>query len=120
MPGRIMHRDENIPDGQVAGGGENAVHRAHAVRRRDQLCTGDRPFTGDTQVGGEPGEPGGRGHRPAAPAGAFSSIESRTSTAHFELDTQPKMPPCALIIFSPTSWNSGKYEPTQSARTTHS
>ena len=28
--------------------------------------------------------------------------------------TQPKMPPCALIISRPMRWNSGKYEPTQS------
>jgi hypothetical protein len=37
-----------------------------------------------------------------------------------ELETQPKMPPCALIISSPTRWNSGKYEATQSLNTTHS
>ena len=29
--------------------------------------------------------------------------------------TQPKIPPWAAIISSPTRWNSGKYEPTQSA-----
>src|SRR5262249_51297450 len=35
-------------------------------------------------------------------------------------DTQPKMPPWALIISSPTRWNSGKYDATQSLSTTHS
>ena len=34
--------------------------------------------------------------------------------------TQPKMPPWAAIISRPTRWNSGKYEPTQSASTRHS
>ena len=34
--------------------------------------------------------------------------------------TQPKIPPCALIMRNPISWNSGKYEPTQSSTTTHS
>ena len=37
-----------------------------------------------------------------------------------EFDTQPKMPPWALIISSPTRWNSGKYDATQSLSTTHS
>ena len=31
-----------------------------------------------------------------------------------ESATQPKMPPWAAIMSSPTRWNSGKYEPTQS------
>ena len=31
--------------------------------------------------------------------------------------TQPKMPPCALIIAQAHSWNSGKYEPQQSPGT---
>ena len=31
--------------------------------------------------------------------------------------TQPKIPPCALIIRSPTSWNSGKYDAQQSDST---
>ena len=35
----------------------------------------------------------------------------------FESDTQPKIPPWALIIRRPTSWNSGKYEPQQSPAT---
>ncbi len=30
------------------------------------------------------------------------------ATISAELPTQPKMPPCALIIFRPMSWNSGK------------
>ena len=48
--------------------------------------------------------------------GSSSSAESRSA----EGPTQPKMPPCAAIIRSPTSWNSGKYEPTQSESTRHS
>jgi hypothetical protein len=35
-------------------------------------------------------------------------------------DTQPKIPPCALIISRPTRWNSGKYEATPSEITAHS
>src|ERR1700712_4662090 len=34
--------------------------------------------------------------------------------------TQPKIAPCALIISSADFWNSGKYEPTQSAGMMHS
>ena len=30
------------------------------------------------------------------------------ASARVESDTQPKMPPCALIISSATRWNSGK------------
>ena len=30
------------------------------------------------------------------------------ATISAELPTQPKMPPCALIILRPMSWNSGK------------
>src|SRR6267143_6978199 len=37
-----------------------------------------------------------------------------------ECETQPKIPPWALIIFNPISWNSGKYDPTQSDGTRHS
>ena len=33
---------------------------------------------------------------------------ARAFNASFEFDTQPKMPPCALIIASPAFWNSGK------------
>jgi hypothetical protein len=31
--------------------------------------------------------------------------------------TEPKMPPCALIIARPASWKCGKYEPQQSEST---
>jgi len=34
-----------------------------------------------------------------------------------ESATQPKIPPWAAIMSSPTRWNSGKYEPTQSEST---
>jgi hypothetical protein len=34
--------------------------------------------------------------------------------------TQPKMPPCAVIIASATRWNSGKYEAVASLTTRHS
>src|SRR6478752_8904785 len=37
-----------------------------------------------------------------------------------ESATQPKMPPCAETISSPTRWNSGKYDPTQSDSTRQS
>ena len=42
------------------------------------------------------------------------------ASARLESDTQPKIPPCALIIASADFWNSGKYDPTQSDSTTHS
>ena len=49
-----------------------------------------------------------RAHRDA-PAAAVVEVsgESASSTAA-ESETQPKMPPWALIIFRPISWNSGK------------
>ncbi len=48
-------------------------------------------------------------------------VEVRSAAKVFsEVETQPKMPPWALIIFRPISWNSGKYEPTQSERTRQS
>ena len=46
-----------------------------------------------------------------------SPVPSPSRTAAESL-TQPKMPPWALIIFRPISWNSGKYEAQQSASTT--
>ena len=41
-------------------------------------------------------------------------------TARSDGATQPKMPPCALIIAIPAAWNSGKYEPMQSSSTRQS
>src|SRR5687768_450537 len=45
--------------------------------------------------------------------------QSESSAARIcgEAVTQPKMPPCALIIASPAAWNSGKYEAQQSDST---
>ena len=54
--------------------------------------------------------------RPAAPVDDQEIAAMKFS----EFDTQPNMAPCALIISSPTRWNSGKYEATQSLSTTHS
>ena len=33
---------------------------------------------------------------------------AKAASTGCDTDTQPKMPPCALIIFRPMSWNSGK------------
>ena len=46
------------------------------------------------------------------------SAAAKAASICFEPVTQPKMPPCALIIFRPMSWNSGKYDAQQSASTT--
>ena len=46
--------------------------------------------------------------------------QARAAITLSAFDTQPKMPPWALIISSPTRWNSGKYDATQSLSTTHS
>ena len=35
-------------------------------------------------------------------------IAAMAASSAREEATEPKMPPCALIIFSPMSWNSGK------------
>src|ERR1700730_828560 len=74
-------------------------------------------------------------HPPSRPGVARPDL-SKDSNAHLPLPsqpsalsaaktasdrpTQPKMPPCALIMRSPISWNSGKYDPTQSSRTRQS
>src|SRR4051794_39596138 len=49
-----------------------------------------------------------------ADAGSLKAARMRA-----ELETQPKIPPCALIMRSPTSWNSGKYDAQQSPGTMH-
>ncbi len=42
-------------------------------------------------------------------AGRFGQRKPvRAATTGWEAQTEPKMPPCALIILSPMSWNSGK------------
>ncbi len=46
--------------------------------------------------------------------------QARAAIKLSAFDTQPNMPPWALIISSPTRWNSGKYDATQSLSTTHS
>src|SRR5262249_20182997 len=52
------------------------------------------------------------GHGDPVPPLSPSAASTRSESV-----TQPKMPPCALIILRPTSWNSGKYEPQQSPGT---
>ena len=44
-------------------------------------------------------------------------VQASAARMRVESETQPKMPPWALIIFRPISWNSGKYEPQQSPAT---
>ncbi len=58
--------------------------------------------------------------QPPTSCGSGESQAPSAASARFESDTQPKIPPCALIISNATRWNSGKYEPTQSESTTHS
>ena len=59
------------------------------------------------------------GHR-SAPFVDLKNPHAMRLISSDELVTQPKMPPWALIILRPISWNSGKYDPTQSSRTRHS
>ena len=43
------------------------------------------------------------------PCTSFGPLAAaKAASIFFESETQPKMPPCALIIFRPISWNSGK------------
>ncbi len=44
---------------------------------------------------------------------------SRAASSRVESVTHPKIPPWAVIMRRPTSWNSGKYEPQQSPGTMH-
>jgi hypothetical protein len=48
--------------------------------------------------------------------GDYAAMASAESSACDDV-TDPKMPPCALIIASPASWKCGKYEPQQSEST---
>src|SRR5262245_24859756 len=43
--------------------------------------------------------------------------DARAAITGAEAETEPKMPPCALIILRPMSWNSGKYDAQQSDST---
>ena len=47
---------------------------------------------------------------------SHASRPNVASTA-FDVATQPKMPPWALIMASPAAWNSGKYDAQQSDKT---
>src|SRR6266508_2735532 len=42
-------------------------------------------------------------------------VVARASRKRWESDTQPNIPPCALIMASAATWNSGKYEATDAA-----
>ena len=44
----------------------------------------------------------------ALPRAAVLLARDSATSVLAESETQPKMPPCALIIFRPISWNSGK------------
>ena len=68
----------------------------------DMLGIPRRTNDGDA-VKAAPGAGGGRRVQAALAEAAIAGAASRAA----ESDTQPKMPPCALIISSPTRWNSG-------------
>src|ERR1700712_1455364 len=51
--------------------------------------------------------------------GDSRALQDSAARIFFESETQPKMPPCALIMRKPISWNSGKYEAQQSPGTMH-
>src|SRR5271166_3307427 len=51
---------------------------------------------------------------------SLSPVHANAASNAAEGATQPKMPPCALIIAIPARWNSGKYEPVQSSSTRQS
>ena len=97
------------------------VHEELQVRhpeQRERLGEGDEP-RGQREGAGRQG--GRRADRPhQASSGLIQSRRSIAATISAEFPTQPKMPPCALIILRPMSWNSGKYEPTQSSGTRQS
>ena len=79
------------------------------------LCQQEKVTAGRGAPGGlSPGEKTNRKNKRTSPHAVSAA------SARFESETQPKMPPCALIISSATRWNSAKYEPTQSDSTTHS
>ena len=90
---------------------------------------GERPFVFTSIRGGE--GVGGRrrlrhpaGHAVGMTAGLTAAdgrrrcaVQASAARMRVESETQPKIPPWALIIFRPISWNSGKYEPQQSPAT---
>jgi hypothetical protein len=100
QPGQHQHVDQDV--------GAEAEEGVPVARRpQHRLETG---FAGSPHVSSA--------HRfpPAAEMFEISgAIASRTAA---ESLTQPKMPPWALIIFRPISWNSGKYDAQPSASTT--
>jgi len=96
VPAAAGHGPQLVTDLEVHRAGEDAVHLAGAGRAE----LDDRPDGLGTDAHREPYE--------------------IAASALPESETQPKMAPCALIISSPTRWNSGKYDATQSDRTTHS
>src|SRR6185437_10515680 len=53
-------------------------------------------------------------------AGYRFANDASTGRSCSDFATQPKIPPCALIIAMPTRWNSGKYDATQSSSTRQS
>ena len=55
-------------------------------------------------------------YRPPVP---IIQTYARAARTRAESVTQPKMPPWALIMRNPTSWNSGKYDAQQSLGTRH-
>jgi hypothetical protein len=57
-----------------------------------------------------------RAAQETARRGNYAAMASAESSACDDV-TDPKMPPCALIIASPASWKCGKYEPQQSEST---
>ncbi len=81
----VVHGDEQLTDGNIAGGGEDAVDSALKITLRHQVRSGDGMLAWP------------RSRTPV------DHREASTLTASCEVDTQPKMPPCALIILSPTS-----------------
>ena len=107
-PRREQAEQAPVVQPDVARVAEDAVDRAGEAPAWRVLARGERMQAHGTQAAGASLAPeGGR-------------IWPRTRRASAESATQPKIPPCALIISSATRWNSGKYEPTQSDSTRHS
>ena len=105
---RKAHRERGI----VSAGRDYGPHlvaelEVHGMRKHTVHPTGAWSAKVDYRPDCPGGDPNAKGHETAA------IILS-------ESDTQPKMAPCAFIISNPTRWNSGKYDATQSDRTTHS
>ena len=94
-----QHEHPAILEADVAGLVKDAVHRPVETAQRRLVAGGEGCHV---HARTSPAR------QSAAPAASLGWTWPSTRTASRESETQPKIPPCALIISRPTRWNSGK------------